>query len=153
MSDYRPGLENAATFICGHPKSGTSLLSTLLDSHPQLVVYPEESRFFRRFNNQACGLEIEEKKMLAQELILHIFTWNQDDPPLSQSGFSDRDYSSVNYSRVWDVFSEFLFNNNHEHHHILSSAVLAFGEVTHQLSPITLVTVCWTRRDRLGKRE
>ena len=138
LSDYRPGLENAATFICGHPKSGTSLLLTLLDSHPQLVVYPEESHFFRRFNKQASGLEIEEKKKLAQELILHIFTWNQDNPPPSQSGFPDRDYSSVNYHRVWERFSEFLFDLNYEHHHLLSSAVLAFGEVTHQLSPITL---------------
>jgi hypothetical protein len=127
-----------ATFICGHPKSGTSLLLTLLDSHPQLVVYPEESHFFRRFNSEASGLEIEGKKKLAQDLILHIFTWNQDNPPPSQSGFPDRDYSSVNYSRVRDVFSEFLFDLKHEHHHILSSAVLAFGEVSHQLSPITL---------------
>lgn len=30
-------------FICGHPKSGTSLLRNLLDNHPQLAVYPEES--------------------------------------------------------------------------------------------------------------
>ena len=68
LSDYRPGLENAATFICGHPKSGTSLLLTLLDSHPQLVVYPEESHFFRRFNDQAGDLEIEDKKKLADHL-------------------------------------------------------------------------------------
>ena len=138
MSDYRPGLENAATFICGHPKSGTSLLLTLLDSHPQLVVYPEESHFFRRFNKQTSNLRIEEKKKLAQELILHIFTWNLDDPPPSQSGFPDRDYSSVDCDRVREVFSDLLFDLKHEHHHILSSAVMAYGEVSHQLGLNTL---------------
>lgn len=42
-------LRDRPIFICGHPKSGTSLLRNLLDFHPQLVVYPEESRFFRQF--------------------------------------------------------------------------------------------------------
>ncbi len=34
-------------FIVGHPKSGTSLLVSLLDGHPQLVVFPPETHFFR----------------------------------------------------------------------------------------------------------
>lgn len=29
-------------FVCGHPKSGTTLLVSLLDSHPELLVFPEE---------------------------------------------------------------------------------------------------------------
>jgi len=39
-------LRDHPVFLGGHPKSGTSLLRALLDSHPQLVVYPEESGFF-----------------------------------------------------------------------------------------------------------
>ncbi len=35
-----------ATFICGHRKSGTTLLLGLLDNHPDLVVYPADSAFF-----------------------------------------------------------------------------------------------------------
>ena len=35
-----------ATFICGHRKSGTTLLLCLLDNHPQLLVYPADSAFF-----------------------------------------------------------------------------------------------------------
>ena len=27
-------------FVCGHRKSGTTLLANLLDGHPQLAVYP-----------------------------------------------------------------------------------------------------------------
>ena len=37
---------NYPTFVVGHPKSGTSLLISMLDNHPQLVVLPEESDFF-----------------------------------------------------------------------------------------------------------
>jgi hypothetical protein len=37
---------NSPVFIIGHPKSGTSLLTTILDSHPQLMVLPEESDFY-----------------------------------------------------------------------------------------------------------
>jgi hypothetical protein len=134
LTDYHQELAKAATFICGHPKSGTSLVLTLLDSHPQLIVYPEESHFFRQFNDRAAGLEIEGKQKLAQELILHIFTWNQENPPSSQVDFPDRDYSNVDYDQVCRAFSQFLDGSDNKHHQVLSSAVLAYGEVTHQLN-------------------
>lgn len=35
-----------ATFIVGHPRSGTSLLRALLDSHPDLLVIPFETHLF-----------------------------------------------------------------------------------------------------------
>jgi hypothetical protein len=35
-----------ATFIVGHPRSGTSLLRALLDNHPDLLVLPFESHLF-----------------------------------------------------------------------------------------------------------
>ena len=36
-----------ATFIVGVARSGTSLLRGLLDNHPQLIVFPNEMKFFR----------------------------------------------------------------------------------------------------------
>lgn len=44
-TDFNFFKENA-TFIVGHPRSGTSLLRTLFDHHPNLVVFPVESHFF-----------------------------------------------------------------------------------------------------------
>jgi len=42
-------LENTnPIFICGYPKSGTTLLLSLLDSHPELLVFPEELKFFKK---------------------------------------------------------------------------------------------------------
>lgn len=38
-----------AVFLCGHRKSGTTLLLNLLDSHPELSVYPADSGFFYRY--------------------------------------------------------------------------------------------------------
>ncbi|HLD27966.1 MAG TPA: sulfotransferase [Patescibacteria group bacterium] len=37
---------NQPVFICGHRKTGTTMLLCLLDSHPQLLVYPADSAFF-----------------------------------------------------------------------------------------------------------
>ena len=34
--------QNPLAFLCGHRKSGTTLLSNLLDGHPQLAVYPAD---------------------------------------------------------------------------------------------------------------
>jgi hypothetical protein len=40
-------------FICGHHRSGTSLLHRLLDGHPQLVVLPGEATYFDAFRDVA----------------------------------------------------------------------------------------------------
>jgi len=41
----KPG--TAPIFICGMTRSGTTLLSALLDAHPQLAVFPGETYFYR----------------------------------------------------------------------------------------------------------
>ena len=38
--------EDRACFIAGQAKSGTTLLVALLDSHPELLVLPEETAYF-----------------------------------------------------------------------------------------------------------
>ena len=40
-------LAESPIFIAGYPRSGTTLLPSLLDSHPDLLVYPRETQFFR----------------------------------------------------------------------------------------------------------
>lgn len=92
--------ELSPVFICGHPKSGTSLLRNLLDAHPQLVVFPEETTFFRHLypriknENQAKALE------LAVAHLTRFFEWNTETPPEHQAGFYDRDYSHVDDRQV-----------------------------------------------------
>jgi hypothetical protein len=40
---------NKPVFICGHHRSGTTLLQQLLDGHPQLVVLPSEATFLSSY--------------------------------------------------------------------------------------------------------
>jgi hypothetical protein len=131
-------LRNRPVFVCGHPKSGTSLVRSLLDSHPQLVVYPEETMFFRRYLPKAQGLGLEEKLALADQFLIHIFEWNQTDPPAHQAGFLDRDYSDISLDAVSRAMRQFVDEQYRHDGDILSAAILAFGKISGQLNENTV---------------
>lgn len=134
--DMEAALRDKPVFIGGHPKSGTSLVRSLLDGHPQLVVYPEESVFFRRYLPRVNGLDHAGQLRLAEETLLHIFTWNNSAPPPSQAGFLDRDYSAIPFDRVRAAMTGLLERYGVRHPgDILSAAVLAYGEVSGHWQP------------------
>jgi hypothetical protein len=119
-------------FICGHPKAGTSLLRAIFDSHPQLIVYPEETVFFRRFLPQSAGLDLESQLVLAEHLLIHIFHWSTSAPVPDQDDFPGRDYSAIPFD---DVRSEMRKLAGAEIRHpgdILSAVVLAYGQASGQ---------------------
>ncbi len=124
------GLRDQATFICGHPKSGTSLVMTLLDSHPQLIVYPEETGYFRRFLPEVQAFPDRDPMALAEERILGIFRWDTDNPHPSQVGFLDRDYSDIDYERVRQQYREIVTGGGPSSRAILPAAILAYGQVS-----------------------
>jgi hypothetical protein len=126
-------IRDLPVFICGHPKSGTSLLRSILDSHPQLIVYPEETVFFRRFLPIAQGQTLERQLALAEEYLIHIFTWNFATPPASQKGFPDRDYSSIPFEAIKQEMRDLVAATYRDERDILSSVILAYGKVTGQL--------------------
>jgi hypothetical protein len=130
-------LRDHPVFICGHPKSGTSLVRSILDSHPQLIVYPEETIFFRRYLPKAQGQSLARQVELADELLIQIFTWNLTNPPASQEGFADRDYSSISFEAVRKVMRDNIGQNYRDERDILSAVILAFGQVTGQLGENT----------------
>jgi len=124
-------LRDRPIFLGGHPKSGTSLLRALLDSHSQLVVYPEETVFFRRFLPQSAGLDFSAKLDLAQKTLTHIFTWQRENQPASQEGYPDRDYSSISFDEVNKAMGEIIAQAGCRHEgDILSAAILAYGRVS-----------------------
>lgn len=122
-------------FICGHPKSGTSLLRAALDGHPELVVYPEETMFFRRFLPAIQGKDLPQQLELADQLLIHIFTWNLTAPSPSQAGFLDRDYSDISYEAVRQAFRQRVQTCLRHPGDFLSAAILAYGDVTGANSP------------------
>ena len=132
-------LRDQPIFLCGHPKSGTSLLRSLLDAHPQLLVYPEETVFFRRYLPLAKDQTLDQQLALAERYLIHIFTWNQTNPPSSQAGFPDRDYSAISFDdirrRMAGLINEWGCRHAGD---LLSAAILAYGQVTGQVSDQTL---------------
>ena len=47
LNDFEQ-IKDYPIILCGHPKSGTTLLLSLLDNHTQLSVFPEEFKFFQK---------------------------------------------------------------------------------------------------------
>jgi len=130
-------LAGQATFICGHPKSGTSLLMTLLDSHPQLLVYPEESAYFRRFCRVTAGMSFEQKIAQADQHLLHMFEWDAVDPPPSQAGFPDRDYTAFSYDAIRQAFRSWIQKLGYQECSLLPAAMFAYGEISGMLTENT----------------
>jgi hypothetical protein len=139
MSDFidRP------VFICGHPKAGTSLITALLDGHLAIVAYPEETLFFRRFLPAIEEKSHEERIALAEKLLIHIFEWNQSNPPLHQRGFPDRDYSDISFEAVRAEMRKFLQDGDSSPAKYLNATVLAFGKVSGLLSEDSR---CWVEK-------
>jgi len=127
-------LRDRPIFICGHPKAGTSLLRAILDSHPQLIVYPEETIFFRRFLPQAQGLDCQEQVQLAEKLLIHIFKWSRANPDPSQVGFPERDYSQISFDAVRATMQRIVESRWQHAGDTLSAAVLAYGQVSGQIT-------------------
>jgi len=127
-------LRDRPIFICGHPKSGTSLLRGILDSHPHLITYPEETVFFRRYLPQAQGKTLEEKFLLSDQVITHIFEWNETNPPDHQKNYPDRDYSYIPVSEVRAELRRLVDERFVHDGDMLSAAMLAFGRVTGKLT-------------------
>jgi len=61
-------------FICGHRKTGTTLLINLFDNHPDLLVYPDDSGFwymyYPLFDGEDISKDIKRKKVI-NNLIPH----------------------------------------------------------------------------------
>ena len=86
-------------FIGGAPKSGTSLLMSLLDNHPQLIVLPEET-FYLEDRHKFLALNGYEARLawLLQKTNLRFLAMGRFEP--KDAGSTDaRDYSSFDYQR------------------------------------------------------
>lgn len=123
------GLRDCPVFICGHPKAGTTLLRNLLDSHPQLVVFPEETLFFRRFLRKADGLGHQGLIDLAEKELVNIFG-AQADQPDNPYGDSHQGYADISAKQLQDHLSARIAQDGlHHPGDVLSALVMAFGEV------------------------
>ncbi len=130
-------LRDRPIFICGHPKAGTSLLRAIFDSHPELIVYPEETIFFRRLLPEIGKRDIGSLIEFAEQELIHIFKWNRVNPDPSQEGYPDRDYSSIPFEKVRQEMINLIQEKYQHPGDILSAAVLGFGRASQQITPAT----------------
>jgi len=119
-------LRDSPIFICGHPKSGTTLVRAILDSHPQLVVYPDESSFFQGFVFEVADRSPDKKLSLAQRYLLHFFE--------AENGSREQLYTT--YARTCDIMCQLIENIGYRHDgDLLSAAILAYGQAHDLLTP------------------
>ena len=133
----------SSVFICGHPKAGTSLVMSLLDGHPNIVAYPEETLFFRRFLPAIEGKNEEEILALADELLIHVFQWSQKAPPEHQKDYPDRDYSDIDFEQIRQAYRAYAQTGDSSDRRYLEAAIMAFGSVTGLLSQESR---CWVEK-------
>lgn len=137
-------LRDRPVIICGHPKSGTTLLRSLLDSHPQLVVYPDETFFFRGFLPEIRNLSQEQKISLAQRYLLHYFSQKDNSTTGSTSISEDEEQIYLTYAKTCMVMQKQIKENHLRHDgDMLSAIILAFGQV-HQI--LAADTIYWVEK-------
>ena len=136
-------LADHPVFVCGHPKAGTSLITALLDGHPGILAYPEETLFFRRFLPAIVEKSFEDQLATADRLLIHIFEWNTANPPPHQADYPDRDYSEISYEAVRSRFGSLLSDSADLPKDYLPAAVLAFGQEAGLILPDRS---CWVEK-------
>ena len=128
---------NHPVFICGHPKSGTSLLTALFDGHPEILSYPEKTMFFRRFLPAIEGKTFTEKMHLAETLLIHIFEWDSENPPAHQRDYPDRDYSGISFEAVREEMCRQITQEPESPNQFLNAAIISYGKVSGMLGEET----------------
>lgn len=132
-------LRDRPLFICGHPKSGTTLVRAILDSHPQLLVYPDETFFFRGLLPEIRNLDFEEKLSLAQRYLLHFFDSEPTSEGRNAGNYSDR---FVRYAETCQEMQRLLGVDDFRHDgDLLFGAIHAFGKTHNLLTPERLYWV------------
>jgi hypothetical protein len=136
MIEPKNDLRDNPIFICGHPKSGTTLLRALLDSHPQLLVYPDETFFFRGLMPEIKNLLFEEKFSLAQRYLLHFFETRPSSAP--QAGQPATETNFTLYAQTCQAMRQNLDSDGYHHDgDLLNAAILAFGQAHNLINPDT----------------
>jgi hypothetical protein len=123
-------LRDHPVFLCGHPKSGTTLLLSILDRHPQLVVYPDETFFLRGFLQEANHLSTDQKVSLSLRYLLRFFDVHDEHPQdLLALPEDERRYTAyVEMCKAFETQISIEDGCRHEGD-FLSAAILAFGQV------------------------
>lgn len=113
-------------FIMGSIRSGTSLLQSLLDGHPELVVDAGESKFFDRSYRRLRFATAKRRAGIARRHLLHIFQPGGD--------YHAKFLQHVSCEEVARNFERNLEASRRRLSEFLPAYVLAYGEASGQLT-------------------
>src|SRR5678815_1446402 len=117
-------------FIGGCPKSGTTLLLSLLDSHPRLVVLPEETFYLeQRSHYRALKTPQTRLRRLLEETDLSLLGQGRFEPKRECDSVDARDYSHFDYSRFVKLAEEFVGAGGMDDSLLFSEVLRAYAVV------------------------
>lgn len=117
------GFKNNPIFICGHRKSGTTLMLNSLDSHPELSVFPVDSNFFYKYY-PVCETEKYSKNKKISVMINGIIANLEND--LDKFSKKDRDDIKFNITEFKKDFLSLVEKTEYQPKDMLISLALAF---------------------------
>jgi hypothetical protein len=111
-------------FICGFPKSGTTLLLALLDHHPELLAFPEETRFFKDIvgKSSRCNPDYVLSQSSVKKLGLGKFTMTS----------GQRDYSNIDFDEYEKHLRYSWDQRAQDERALLECIIGSYGHVTEQ---------------------
>ncbi|VUX54870.1 Sulfotransferase family protein [uncultured Woeseiaceae bacterium] len=110
-------------FICGHRRSGTTLLSCLLDNHPDLLVYPGESGFFYGYYPVYESRNYTKEEKIDQ--VIQFCIQNIKDI-LSSLPLTSQNDLNISFDSLENIFSELVTRTNFTPKEVLTSLIEAF---------------------------
>jgi hypothetical protein len=112
-------------FLCGHAKSGTTLLRSLLDGHPDLLVFPQETMFLRRV------LPRPEKQRVDYALKTGSINRMRQGLVLDRQGYLD--YTGFDFAEYETRIRRRWEASDGSARSLLESLVFSYGEMTGQV--------------------
>jgi len=118
-------IRDCATFIAGSPRSGTTLMTSLLDDHPELLVFPEEYLHARPRNIPGEGTRSVLDALFKDKVLLRL---KGKKSFLNDILGEDRKYDDFDYHRFEDAVNEYfrLLLENRDETVRMSVTTLAF---------------------------
>jgi hypothetical protein len=117
-------------FIGGAPKSGTTLLMSLLDNHPQLVVLPEETAYIEHYPDYLALDSYQAKfRHLLKESGLGLLAEGSQEPLPYSHGADVRTYKNFDYKRFAALAEDFINQPGMNDSLFFSEVVRAYGTV------------------------
>ena len=118
-------------FIGGAPKSGTTLLLSLLDGHPQLVVVPEETQYLEE-RGRYRALKTPQARLhhLLHQTELRVLAHGRFAPPRECRSLDERNYAGFQYDRFAALADDLARRPGMNDSLLFSEMVRAYAEVS-----------------------